>query len=498
MATLSELIQTREVLSARIRELRRQQREIDQAPATSGGRGGRLSPEEEALANQRFRLSQEQQALERQRDAIDAQIQSVAPNAPAQAEFLGRDDQNGGFAYRNQQTGERFFSRTPPTADQQTRFNAANPPPPQPVVSTGNTVAAAQQANDQGANIQAPETPSTKIDDSGNINDATPATSVPSNADPSQPAPAEALPAPGKLPGGVVAQADGADTNIDTSQTPRPALQVSSNNLVTPDENTNLVSYVYRAVAVTSVFRQGKFTQDIDGAQIFFNLPPRQQNNVDLGRQTPTQQSSVAVAAGQSNVRNDPRAAPNTTVGALAATPGVQSSNQPGVATSGDTSQRSSGLTSVLDSRNGGASTTSPLGSDSAGGFEVPGDPYSALVTTPPTTGSAGSSTNVAPLPSNPAAATASSSLTQETQAEISALEQQVFTLSKAVENVNQRIARNEGNAQDNQAMLSFYQTNIRRVQARLAVLRQQLLSGTIDLDVSKPITVPQQGVKEY
>jgi hypothetical protein len=433
-----------------------------------------------------FRMEQLQAQNSRNPDLFDPQLaQNIESNVQSGREIITASQQVVRRAEQQQQ--------------QQIQANA-NAAQGSGTVSTGQTTAQAQAANDNGASTQNPQSSPESISASGSVN-PTPPTSLPSNADPSQDPVAQALPAPSKLPGGVVAQSNGTVTDVDTSQTPRPALQVSSNNLVTPDENTNLVSYVYRAVAVTSVFRQGKFTQEIDGAQIFFNLPPRQQNNVDLGRQTPTQQSGVAAAAGQSNVRN--AASPNTTVGALAATPGVQASNQPGVVTSGDNSQRPSGLTSVLDSRNGSASTTSPLGSDAAGGFEVPGDPYSALVTTslntaPPTTGSAGSSTNVAPLPLNPAAATVSSSLTQETQAEISALEQQVFTLNKAVENVNQRIARNEGNAQDNQAMLSFYQTNLRRDQARLVVLRQQLLSSTIDLDVSKPTTVVQQGAKEY
>jgi hypothetical protein len=127
MATIQQLQAERDLLSAKISDLTRRLRDIPPLPDFTVQPVRPLTPEEEAFANERFRLSQELAPLRDRRLAIDRLIESIAPNVPAQAEFLGPDSQNGGFAYRNQQTGNRFFSTTPPTAGQIATFESNNP-----------------------------------------------------------------------------------------------------------------------------------------------------------------------------------------------------------------------------------------------------------------------------------------------------------------------------------------------------------------------------------
>jgi len=113
MATVDQLRAEQEALSARIRELGR---EIRSAPSQAEAE----------------RLNAERQQLQNQRDALDRRIDQLAPKIPSQSEYLGPDNQTGGYFYRDRSTGERFISRDPPTAAQQAAFNAANAPPPEP------------------------------------------------------------------------------------------------------------------------------------------------------------------------------------------------------------------------------------------------------------------------------------------------------------------------------------------------------------------------------
>ena len=146
--------------------------------------------------------------------------------------------------------------------------------------SAGATVAQDQQANADGADTQAPGPQSEIIDEDGIISDQ-PATSLPSNAVPAVTPLPEGVDAPGVLPPGQsFGRASDGSFRIDiegVGSVPTPPIQivVAPSNITAPDENTNLVSYIYRATRVISNFRQGKFTQELQGAQIFFTVPPR-------------------------------------------------------------------------------------------------------------------------------------------------------------------------------------------------------------------------------
>jgi len=145
-----------------------------------------------------------------------------------------------------------------------------------PIESTGQTVINAQQANDSGADTQAPDRPPSAIDASGTVSQQRSLT-VPSNAESSDPGPATSTASPPKLPSGTVTAGDTSAPAPAGSSSPRPPTQssVASGAQFSPDENNNLVSYIYRATRVISNFRQGKFTQELEGAQVFFTIPPR-------------------------------------------------------------------------------------------------------------------------------------------------------------------------------------------------------------------------------
>ena len=146
-----------------------------------------------------------------------------------------------------------------------------------PVESSGETVKESQKANDAAADTQAPDTATTTADTTGTVGTPNAAT-VPSNASLTESENIPSLPpAPAKLPAGRVTDGNTSAPAPTGSAAPRPATQVSQTNttVTAPDKNNNLVSNIYRAVRVISNFRQGKFTQDVEGVQMFFNVPPR-------------------------------------------------------------------------------------------------------------------------------------------------------------------------------------------------------------------------------
>ena len=145
-----------------------------------------------------------------------------------------------------------------------------------PIESTGQTVANAQQANDSGADTQAPDRTPGAIDASGTVSPQR-STTVPSNAESSDPGPATSTAPPPKLPSGTVTDLGEIIITADRPKSVTPAAQPGSSagEQFSPDQNNNLVSYIYRATRVISNFRQGKFTQELEGAQVFFTIPPR-------------------------------------------------------------------------------------------------------------------------------------------------------------------------------------------------------------------------------
>lgn len=144
--------------------------------------------------------------------------------------------------------------------------------------SAGATVSQDQQANADGANTQAPASGPEVAGPDGDVGTAQ--TATPSNADPSVPVDPTAPDAPGTLPPGSTEgfASDGKfRVNVTgVGEIPNSAYAgVGDGAIGIEDTNNNLVSYIYKATRVVSSFRQGKFTQDIEGVQIFFQLPPR-------------------------------------------------------------------------------------------------------------------------------------------------------------------------------------------------------------------------------
>ena len=178
-------------------------------------------------------------------------------------------------------------------------------------VSTGTTVSQGQQANAERADSQSPAPPAQTVTATGAVTN-TPASTNPSNAAPSQTPVPTAPPAPNVLPPGQVGAAPDPVATVPVargSQSPGTALQSGLVNLQSAPIDNTLVSYVYRATLVTSSFRQGRFTQEIEGAQVFFQLPKKPQPPAEPVAVTPGRGATPAV--------------PQGTVRQAAATPGT-------------------------------------------------------------------------------------------------------------------------------------------------------------------------------
>lgn len=196
--------------------------------------------------------------------------------------------------------------------------------------SAGATVTDAQNANDSGADTQSPSGPSEIIQPDGNIVDQQP-DAVPTNADSSVSPDPVAPPAPNTLPPGSTFgyTADGTfRIDIDgvgdvPSTRTATVLTASNQDLQPPDANTNRVSYIYLATKVTSVFLRGQFTQELEGVQMFFSLPPRAgirtaAATADRNLNTPSQPVSPAI----------PQGTVNTTVAATGVIAGISDADR--------------------------------------------------------------------------------------------------------------------------------------------------------------------------
>ncbi len=366
-------------------------------------------------------------------------------------------------------------------------------------VSAGDTTSAAQQANAQGADTQSPALPEQSAAADGTITDRA-ATTVPSNAEPNVSAVPTERAAPEKLTPATV----GANTGNPPSpvpvalgnQSPAAARQQGGANLDTPDENTNLVSYIYRAYEVTSSFRQGKFTQELKGAQIFFPIAPQSssQQTPDAARTAPDQS-----AAETARLRRQAGARPQGTVAQSAATAGVPISSP---AAPGLLEQEGFGDPTVppvypSGGRSPSTQTTLPGSSFAAEGF---GDPTAEQVpaTAPLTT------TPVAPqIATAPATGTrADSQVTQGTSGDVSVQDQLRLARNnktqyeRALADVEARIQRGEGNALANRQMRSLYADNLRTENRIIADLEKQQQSRPAPSAPNNTVA-PQQGARE-
>ena len=334
------------------------------------GRDGPDSPEFDRLLTQRAQLRA-------QISEISGQLQRLDVSGATSFSVV-EDPNTGGLQIR---TADGVFAGRGSTVEEAVRSaeslgarseflnNLRDPRTAQGTgtVSAGQTTAAAQQANAEGADTQAPAPPDQSANATGDISDD-PSTTVPSNADASVEDVPTTTAAPATLPSGTVGDTTTARPTPGTvpvtlgNQGPTPATQQGGANLDTPDENTNLVSYIYRAYEVTSSFRQGKFTQELKGAQIFFPVP--RQSRTDVAR-LPDQS-----AAETARLQRQAGAQPQGTVAQSAGTTGV-----PIAATAAPGLLEKEGFT---DSTGSSTDTSGPAGSSAE---QVPAT--APLITTP-------------------------------------------------------------------------------------------------------------------
>lgn len=138
-------------------------------------------------------------------------------------------------------------------------------------VSTGAVAAESAQANDSRSATQVPGTGAQNIGTDGNI-ESTASVTVPSNATAAVSVPVNPAAAPNTLPPGTtgteaaVPGSTGGVGQIPSAVTPARSVDLLQ---AVPNSYTNI--YIYQAITVTSIFNQGRFTQEIEGVQKFYN-----------------------------------------------------------------------------------------------------------------------------------------------------------------------------------------------------------------------------------
>lgn len=356
-------------------------------------------------------------------------------------------------------------------------------------VSSGVTTADAAAARDDLAVTQSPTTPAQEVTATGQVSTSSSIT-LPSNAVPSQvPTPVEKT-APQKLSGPAdVASVPAAQGN----QTSTSAQQLGGSNLDTPDENTNQVSYIYRAIQCTSNFRQGKFTQELQGAQIFFPITTQQQQSPNAGR---VANQSATAAADRAGAR------PQGTVRQVADTPGVDFSlvttpsqfelegfGDPTISITAREPARAGTVTSLPGSIQGARNLGGPTAE------QVP--VTAPLRTEPPTTGTS-NITPVSPVPLNNAIKTTQGASRETSlQDQLRLARNNKASFEKSLAQVDARIARREGNPLNNRDMRSLYASNLAQENRIIADLEQQLARPIPAAAPSITVT-PQSGAKDY
>jgi len=296
--------------------------------------GERLQAASSDLNSPEFnRLLEERGRLQRQRGAILSQITAIriqtATQNPQTIFVVIEDPATGGVQIRTSDGLLMGRGGTLAEAKEAAIRNGVSPSALNNLVdprakaqadqgpgteSAGETVAEAQEAKDNGASSQSPADPAQKANAQGDITTAA-ASTVPSNADPATGTDSISSEAPNKLPEASLTTSNGSLTNDAGTGPVSTVLQVTTPDISAPEANNNLVSYIYRATRVVSRFQQGKFTQEIEGFQIFFPSPG-QTNTAGAPA------SNAATAPNAASAATAP-ARPQTTVAQTATTPGA-------------------------------------------------------------------------------------------------------------------------------------------------------------------------------
>lgn len=358
--------------------------------------------------------------------------------------------------------------------------------------SAGETVDQAATAKDDGAASQAPEAPAQSADPQGNIENDTDA--LPTNADPSVAPVPVAVAAPGTLPPGATEGfASDGNFRIDIpgiGNTPGPAtvLQVVNPNIEAPEPNNNLVSYVYLTTKVVSIFQQGRFTQDIEGVQIFFDLP----------RQNTQRSDSEADARRRNDVTA--QTAPATTQGTVNQTVHTSGVITSGVSYDGQVGAEFSAYQDVIDPESNPPPSREPFTAPGSlfesEGFQDPTADASVavapLTTAPPTTGDqSGGAVSIAP-----ASPTAQQSGVVDLQSQLTLARNDLAAFVRLLAETNQRIANRQGDPAANRDLRSLYQSNINRTQQIISDLERRSASSIPSTTTAT--TATQRGAKEY
>lgn len=412
--------------------------------------------------------------IEEQLRASDAQIRSV------------RDQQNNFLEQQLRPVQNRLYSPSGINNEIQRAETAEKAQADQGpgTESAGATVAQDQQANAEGADTQDPESGALVANDQGDIEAVT--ATVPSNADPSVAPLSAQTDAPDTLPNGFGRADDGSfQINIDgvgsvPATPPANILQVSNRDLETPEINNNLVSYIYMTTRVVSSFSQGKFTQELEGAQVFFTLPPRPTTRTATEQDTRLRNTPI---------ENAP-SVPQGTVATAVATPGQFNT---GVIYDDQVGAEFAAYEDV-GAIPGAAPDRPPVSGPSsileAEGFTDPtaeqSDTVAPLASEPPTTNGA----DIAP----PSASSQTGLVDLQSQLTLARANEAAFV--RLLAETDQRIAAGQGNPAVNRDLRQLYQSNLNRERSIIANLEAQLSSPT--QSTSNTARAPQQGAKEY
>jgi len=158
-------------------------------------------------------------------------------------------------------------------------------------VSTGDTASVA------GVSTQSPGVGAESAGVTGGIT-PTPATTAPSNAIPAVDLPVDPGAAPPLLPAsttGTQTAVPGASGTPGGGQIPNTVAPTRNVDLLQPVPNNYTNIYIYQAIMVTSIFNQGRFTQEIEGVQKFYN--PGQQAAPTAGNRTTNAANTTGPAA---------------------------------------------------------------------------------------------------------------------------------------------------------------------------------------------------------
>lgn len=206
-----------------------------------------------------FEILQQAQQITPRPDAFIAQLErSLNTNQSnnratlAQIEIEARDNQ----AAQDQSTADQA------AADQGTGTE-----------SSGAVVIQDQNASNEGANTQAPESGPAVVDDNGDITNTS--ATVPSNAETA----AQGTPTVPAAPPTFAGSSAAADQPADGNDTVNTGTVAPSSQLQTGTDVNAEQFYIYKAISVVSKFTGGKFMQDLEGALV--QIPVRRSRQAD-------------------------------------------------------------------------------------------------------------------------------------------------------------------------------------------------------------------------